>query len=97
MGTKGQQALEIASDKLGISQEDLLLRGLHHYLQSQLREVQADIFQIIGQYGVSTVADMEALYREGEIEEATSWRDMQRLDHLEYKRDRLLELLSKLP
>lgn len=37
---------------------------------------------------------MEARYREGTLEEADSWRDLQRLDHLEYKRDRLLQFLE---
>ncbi len=37
---------------------------------------------------------MEARYREGALEEADSWRDLQRLDHLEYKRDRLLQLIE---
>jgi len=31
-------------------------------------------------------------YRDGSLEEADTWRDLQRLDHLEYKRDRLLKL-----
>jgi hypothetical protein len=37
---------------------------------------------------------MEGRYREGTLEEADSWRDLQRLDHLEYKRDCLLQLLE---
>jgi hypothetical protein len=39
---------------------------------------------------------MEARYRDGTLEEADTWRDLQRLDHLEYKRDRLLKLLEAL-
>jgi hypothetical protein len=37
---------------------------------------------------------MEARYQDGTLEEADSWRDLQRLDHLEHKRDRLLQLLQ---
>ena len=37
---------------------------------------------------------MEARYRDGTLEEADSWRDLQRLDHLEYTRDRLVQLLE---
>jgi hypothetical protein len=94
---KGEEALKIASEELGVSQEDLLVQGLRRYLESQLHEVQANIFQITGQYGVNSVADMENQYRTGEIEEATSWRDVQRLDHLEYKQERLVKLLTVLP
>lgn len=92
----GEQVLKIASDELGIPKEDLLVQGLRRYLDSQLHEVQANIFQITGQYGIKDAADMESQYRTGEIEEATSWRDAQRLDHLEYKRERLLRLLASL-
>ena len=91
-----QEVFKIVSEELNISQEDLMLQGLRRYLESQLHDVQADIFQISGQYGVSTVKEMENHYRAGTIEEATSWRDVQRLDHLEYKRDRLSQLLSSL-
>ena len=38
--------------------------------------------------------EAEARYRDGTLEEADSWRDLQRLDHLEYRRDRLLQLLE---
>jgi hypothetical protein len=36
---------------------------------------------------------MEARYQNGTLEEADSWRDLQRLDHLDM-RDRLLQLLE---
>jgi hypothetical protein len=37
---------------------------------------------------------MEAPYREGTLKEAASWRDLQRFDHLEHKRDCVLQLLE---
>ena len=59
--------------------------------------MQAQIFQITGSYGVTGVEEMEERYRSGVLAEAASWRDLQRLDHLEYKLDRLLRLLESLP
>jgi hypothetical protein len=59
-----------------------------------LRELKTEILEIRGRYNVANVEEMEAGYREGTLEEAGSWRDLQRLDHLEYRRDRLLELLE---
>jgi hypothetical protein len=91
-----QETLRIVSEELNIPQEDLMLQGLRRYLESQLHDVQADIFQIHGQYAVSTVEELDLHYQDGSIEEATSWRDMQRLDHLEYKRERLAQLLKSL-
>ena len=91
-----QEAYSVVSNELNVSQEDLMLLGLRGYLESQLRDVQADIFQISGQYGVSTVKEMEDHYRTGTLEEASSWRDVQRLDHLEYKQEHLSQLLRSL-
>ena len=86
--------LKTVAQELYLSQEELLRRGTRSLLERQLREIKADIFQISGRYGVSSVEEMEARYRDGTLEEAESWRDLQRLDHLEYKRDRLLKLLE---
>jgi len=74
----------------------ILAKGLQAFLERQLRQVEAEILQIAGEYGVSSVEEMEARYREGTLEEADSWRDLQRLDHLEYKRDRLARLHQEL-
>jgi len=88
--------LKTVAQELYLSQEELLRQGTRSLLERQLREIKAEIFQIGGRYGVSSVEEMEARYRDGTLEEAASWRDLQRLDHLEYKRDRLLKLLETL-
>ena len=96
MTVQVQAMLKTVAQELYISQEELLRRGTRGLLERQLREIKAEIFQISGRYGVSSVEEMEARYRDGTLEEADSWRDLQRLDHLEYKRDRLLKLLETL-
>jgi len=96
MTVKVQTMLKAVAQELYLSQEELLKQGTRSLLERQLREVKAEIFQITGRYGVSSVEEMEARYRDGTLEEAASWRDLQRLDHLEYKRDRLLKLLEAL-
>jgi hypothetical protein len=80
--------------ELGISEDDLLKQGLRSFLERQLREVKAEIFEISSRYGMSSVTEMDARYRDGTLEEANSWRDVQRLDHLEHKRDYLIQLLE---
>jgi len=96
MTVQVQTMLKAVAQELHLSQEELLKQGTRSLLERQLREIKAEIFQITGCYGVSSVEEMEARYRDGTLEEADSWRDLQRLDHLEYKRDRLLELLEAL-
>jgi hypothetical protein len=85
------------AEELQIPKDDLIRKGVQSYLERQLRMVQAEIFEITSRYNVSSVQDMEARYQDGSLEEADSWKDLQRLDHLEYKRDQLqkyLELLA---
>lgn len=96
MAIRTETMLKMVADELRLSEEDLLKEGLRTFLERRLREVKAEIFQITGRYGVSGVEEMEARYRDGTLEEADTWRDLQRLDHLEYKRDRLLKLLEAL-
>jgi len=94
MAVRVQTMLKAVAQELHLSQKELLKQATRSLLERQLREVKAEIFQITGRYGVSSVEEMEARYRDGTLEEADSWRDLQRLDHLEYKRDRLLKLLG---
>ena len=94
MPTQAAQILSTVARELGVSEDDLLKQGLRSLLERQLREVKAGIFEISGRYGVSSVTEMEAHYRDGTLEEAESWRDLQRWDHLEHKRDSLVQLLE---
>jgi hypothetical protein len=82
------------AQELHLSIEELLKASLISFLERQLREIKAEIFALTGHYSVASVKEMEAKYEAGTLEEADSWRDLQRLDHLEYKRDRLLQLLE---
>lgn len=94
MSPQANKILSTVARELKISEEELVKQGLRSFVESQLREVKAEIFELSGRYGVSSVEEMEARYRDGTLEEADSWRDLQRLDHLEYKQDRLVQLLE---
>lgn len=67
-----------------------------HSLRRELDVVETHIFEIVDRYGISSVEEMESLYEKGLIAEADSWRDYQRLDHLEYNQKRLRELIDGL-
>ena len=84
------------SETLDIPQENVLRQGLHSLLEKQLREIKAEIFAITGRYQVSSVHEMDAQYQAGTLDEESSWQDYQRLDHLEYERDRLQQLSDEL-
>lgn len=90
------EILSDVAEKLHIPEDDLIRMGVQSYLERQLRSVQAEIFALVSRYNVTGVEDMEERYRSGLLEEADTWQDLQRLDHLEYKRDRLQQLLETL-
>jgi len=96
MAVQTDVILSTVAQELSVSEDDLLKQALRSILERHLRQVQAEISLICSRYGVSGVEEMEARYRNGTLEEADSWRDWQRLDHLEYKRERLLKLLEDL-
>jgi hypothetical protein len=88
--------LSSVAQELKLTEIDLLEQGARALLERQLLRLRAELFQIYGRYAVRSVEEMEARYQEGTLDEATSWRDLQRLDHLEYERDRLSALWESL-
>lgn len=94
MSGQADTILSTVAQELRIPEEDLVKQGVRGVLERRLREVKAEIFAISGRYGVSSIEEMDARYQSGTLEEAESWRDLQRLDHLEYKRARLQQLLE---
>ena len=88
--------LEEAAEILDVSEDEVLREGVRALLERRLRAIRAQIFEISGRYEVASVEEMEAKYRDGTLEEAGSWRDLQQLDHLEYQQDRLQTFLKTL-
>lgn len=88
--------LNTVAQELQLTEADLMKRGAQALLERQLVQLRAEIFQIYGRHGVRSIEEMETRYQEDTLDEATSWRDFQRLDHLEFERDRLSKLLESL-
>ena len=83
-----------AAQELQMTTDQLMVEGVRLLLNRRLREINAKIFEITGRYGISSVQEMEERYEAGQIEEAESWRDYQRLDHLQYNQNRLRKLIE---
>jgi hypothetical protein len=96
MTTATADLLNPIAEELQVSREELITRSVRAYLEQQLREIKSEILELHGRYDVSSVEELENRYRDGTLDEASSWRDLQRLDFLEYKRDRLLQHLAHL-
>jgi len=93
---KTQKIIDALAQELHLPKESVLEQGLKTFLERNLREIKVEIFQITGEYGISSVEEMEKRYKQGTLEEKDTWRDFQRLDHLEYKREHLEKLLKEL-
>ena len=94
MTTKTQVVIDAIAQELRLPREIVLAQGLKSLIEKNLREIKVEIFQITGKYGISSVREMEMRYRQGTLEEEDTWRDFQRLDHLEYKKEYLEKLLK---
>ena len=94
MAVPAKNILSKIAQDLGLSEDDLLKQGMRSFLEQQLRKTNADIFEICGRYGIKNVNEMEERYKDGSLKEGDSWKDFQKLDHLEYKRDQLEVLIE---
>jgi hypothetical protein len=96
IGMEAAGLLRKIAQELQLTEEDLIRQGLRAFLEQRIRELRAEWIEITGRYGVAGVEEMEARYREGTLEEADTWRDLQRLDRLEYQIEQLQRLLETL-
>ena len=74
----------------------MIKENLKVFLERKLRELKVEIFRIRSKYGISSVEEFEELYKRGEIEEKNTWQDLQRLDHLEFKKNEIEKALKNL-
>lgn len=96
MQLQDQAVLSNVATRLHLSESALMRESLRSFLKQQLRTLNAEVLILHLRYGISSVEDMEAHYQDGTLEEADSWRDLQRLDRLEFQRDELSKLLQTL-
>ena len=88
--------LAVAAEKLNISKEEMIRESLKVFLEKKLREIKTEMYEIRVKYKVSSVEEFEELYRRGQIEEKDTWQELQRLDHLEFKKDEIEGILRSL-
>ena len=81
--------IEELAEKLNLTKEEMVRESLKLFLERKLREIKTEIFSIRSKYGVASVEAFEEKYKKGEIDEKDTWQDLQKLDHLEFKKDEL--------
>lgn len=96
MTIQTSEILQKVSQELHLAEDELMIEGMKAILERKLLELNTQIVDITTRYKVTSVVDMEQQYEQGTLQEADSWDDFQRLDHLEYRRDQLLQLLNSI-
>jgi len=88
--------IDSLSKTLGISKNEILREGLSSFLEKKLKEIKLEIFEIKSKYNVNSTLEFEKLYQKGLLEEKDSWKDFQRLDHLEFKKIQIENFLKEI-
>ena len=86
---------EITQD-LNIDYNVFLHQSQLLFIEEKLKQIKADIHEIAGKYNIRSIIDFDKLYKEGKLEEHTSFEDFKKLDRLEYLRDKLESHLSQM-
>jgi len=84
------------SGELGVSEEELVRRGVKAYLEMELRKVSAEINSIFSKYGVRSFEELDERISKGQLSETDSFEDFTRLDYLEDSREKLKRLLGEI-
>ena len=90
------KTLDILAKEFSLSRDLLVKESLKVFLERKLREIKTEVFRLTGKYSISSVEELEELYKKGQIEEKDSWRDYHKLDHLEYKKAEIEKFLDEL-
>ncbi|MGA0557678.1 hypothetical protein ACO2Q8_13570 [Larkinella sp. VNQ87] len=83
-----QQVDQIAS-QLGLTKDEVIQQSLRYFLEGKLRELWAERVELQTQYHVTTPEEFEQLYKDDQVDEASSWRDYQRFETLTFKIEQL--------
>lgn len=81
--------------ELNISREDLLREGIRRFLEFELRRVSAEKAAICIRHSVTSFDELWHKLEKGEIEEAACWEDLTRLEFLELRSDKVVNLLKE--
>lgn len=85
---------QVASE-LKISPNELIRKSVELYVQQQLIKVEAELFRYLKKYGVKNIFEMDEKLKNGSLKENDIIDDFFTVDHLEYEREGLMNLLKE--
>ncbi len=93
---KEEKLSEMVAHELSIPADKLFFSAIKALLEKNLLQLNSNLLSIAGKYGINSIYEFEKLYEKGMVEEKDSWEDFQKFDHLEYKRDKIRDILKSL-
>ncbi len=85
----------IAQD-LNLSYDAFLNESVKVFLEKRLKDIRLQIYNIGLKYNITSVEELDNLYKEGKVEELESFSDYTELDRLEYQKDKIERLMEQL-
>jgi hypothetical protein len=82
------------SETLGVSEDDLVKRGVKAYLEMELRRVKAEMYGILSKYKVGSFRELDEKISRGDLSETETFEDFTRLDYLDSMREKIERLLG---
>jgi hypothetical protein len=82
------------SETLGVSEDDLVKRGVKAYLEMELRRVKAEMYGILSKYKVDSFRELDEKISRGDLSETETFEDFTRLDYLDSVREKIERLLG---
>ena len=83
-----------ASQVLGVSEDELIERGVKAYLENELRRIKAEVHSILVRYGVGSFSELDDRISSGDLGETDTFEDYTRLDYLDSRREKIERLLG---
>ena len=96
MNTQTIDWIDRAATTLSLSTDEVIFESIESLLEHRLLQLNSQVLALADKYNVKSVTEMEARYQDGSLSEIGSWDDFQQLDHIEYDRDQVQELLAML-
>jgi len=89
--------LEQIEKELNIPKDELIRKGVHRYLEFELRYLKTEISKIHIKYGVHSFNNLWNKIEEGKITESKCFDDLTKLEYLEARAEKVESLLREYP
>ena len=88
-------AIDRIEKELDVPKEQLIREGIHHYLEFELRNLNAEIAKICAKHGVQSFDELWGKLEQGKVSESECFDDLTKLEYLELRVKKIRDLLKE--